>query len=168
MPRPHQFATLAPLPHPSQPEPDLTQSLLDAAGPLGRSHALVIGHDTLDVLCSLIRRGCGAAAEMGFGGRLPAEPTEIVLVPRIAHLDEAAAAIRLARRTLLPCGRIVLHDSEPRRAATVMRLLRDAGFSGVRSRAGEGMAGAIITADWPMFGLKTRVMPRIAHGASHG
>lgn len=128
-------------------------ALLDAAEPLRGAHALVIcsgGPAGLDVLCGLIARGCNAAAEMSDDGRIPAEPTEILLAPDIASLGAAARLAALARRCLLPCGRIVLR-CEPGLSAAVRQVLLEAGFAPVVARQTE--AGVVVSADLPMFGM---------------
>jgi hypothetical protein len=130
------------------------QAMLDAAEPLRGAHALVLCHGGsagLDALCGLIGRGCGAAAELSPEGAMAAEPAEIVLVPGLRDLAAAQRAIAVARRCLLPCGRIVLQDCAGGLAREIVRLLRAAGFTGLRTR--DGAEGAIISADWPMFGL---------------
>ncbi len=131
-----------------------TQAMLDAAEPLQDRHALVIGHDGLDVLCGLIARGCGAAAELQPNGRVPNEPAEIVLATHVDSLDAAAHAIMMARRSLLPCGRIVLQETTGAPAGAVARMLREAGFCSVRLRASP--EGTMVTADWPMFWPRMR------------
>jgi hypothetical protein len=133
-----------------QPGPIAAQAMLDAAGPLSGAHALVIGHAALDVLCGLIGRGCSAAVELQPDAHLPGEPAEIVLVPDVENLDMAAWAIAQARRSLLPCGRMVMLERTGRLSAQVSQMLRSAGFSGVKLRP--GAEGTLITADWPMFG----------------
>lgn len=127
-------------------------AMLDVAEPLQDTHALVIGHETTETVRGLIGRGCGVTTEMTIGGRLPTNGAEIVLVPRIGSLDEARIALALARRALLPCGRIVMHDPDSLLAAPIVRLLRTTGFSAIRARVSP--LGTIVTADWPMFGLK--------------
>lgn len=134
-------APFAPPPHP----------LLDAAEPITDARALVIGPASLEALCGLIGRGCAGATELSLSGRMPAERAEIVLVPQVDSLNEASQIIALARRALLPCGRIVMHDHDGALSPAIARLLRASGFSAVRSRA--DARGTIITADWPMFGL---------------
>ena len=58
--------------------------------------------------------------------------------------------VSLARRSLLPCGRIVLR-CEAGLADGVRQLLQAAGFAPVVARANE--AGVIVSADLPMFGM---------------
>jgi hypothetical protein len=116
---------------------------------------LVIGPDALEVLCGLIGRGCAGATEMAMAARTQAEPAEILLMPHVATLSDAMQAIAIARRALLPCGRIVLNDRTGALAGDVMGLLRGAGFSAVRAQQHE--TGTLVTADWPMFGFRQDV-----------
>jgi len=126
-------------------------ALLDAAEPLQDAHVLVIGPRSLDIVCGLIRRGCAAALEIPLAGPSCPEPVELVIVPGVDSLEQATAAASLARRSLLPCGRIVMLDTTGRFAAAVARMLRNAGFSGIRSRPLAG--GTLLRVEWPMFGL---------------
>jgi hypothetical protein len=128
--------------------------MLDIAEPLQGAHALILctaGPTALDILCGLIRRGCDAASELPPDGRLSIAPTELVLVPVIANLPDADRAIRMARRGLLPCGRIVLR-SPPHLAPAIAATLRIAGFSDISRH--QTSDSTIIAADLPMFGPK--------------
>jgi hypothetical protein len=116
---------------------------------------LVIGPDALEVLCGLIGRGCAGATEMAVGARTQADPAEVLLMPHITTLSDATQAIAVARRALLPCGRIVLNDPTGALAGEIMGLLRSAGFSAVRAQQHE--SGTLVTADWPMFGFRQDV-----------
>ncbi len=139
--------------------------MLDAAEPLVGAHALVLCHGGpagLDALCGLFGRGCGAAAELSPDGAVPSEPAEIVLVPGLRTLNAASCAILAARRCLLPCGRIVLQDCAGGLTRDVVRLLRAAGFTAIRTRAGQD--GTIISADWPMFRLHGTGLQRVEMG----
>ncbi len=134
------------------------QTMLDAAEPLQGAHALVIcpaGPAGLDALCGLIGRGCDTAVHLSPDGRVAPEPAEIVLVPAVANLDQAVQAVSVARRSLLPCGRMVIWDMTGTLASAIARLLRISGFSSVCIR---GIAkGVLILADWPMFGPRPMV-----------
>jgi hypothetical protein len=126
--------------------------LLDTAGPLAGARVLVIGHDALETMCALIRRGCAAATEMRFGDTLSPEPdsADAVLVPRVASAADAADAIARAARALTMGGRIVLRDVSFGLRQTVATLLRIHGFSAMRARMTR--AGTVITAERPMHG----------------
>lgn len=81
---------------------------------------------------------------------MPAEPAEILLAPEIDSIGSAARVVSLARRCLLPCGRIVLR-CEAGLAGGIRQLLHAAGFAPVVVRSTDG--GSIVSADLPMFGL---------------
>ncbi len=144
------FASTVPEP-PPLPAGFGIEAMLDAAQAASDTHALVIGPFALDLMCGLIRRGCAAAAELPFEGRQPTERADVILVPHVRCVDEADRAILVARRTLLPCGRIVLQATTGMLEAAISRRLLSAGFSAIRSRPHKD--GTIIAADWPMFGL---------------
>ena len=130
-------------------------ALLDAAEPIQDAHALVIGQESLEVLCGLIGRGCAGATEMPLAVRTQVDPAEILLVPHVATMSDATQAIAVARRALLPCGRIVLNDQNGALTVSLMALVRGAGFSAVRALPHE--TGTLVTADWPMFGFRQDV-----------
>ncbi len=139
-----------------QPLPDAgTEAMLDAAEPLAGAHVLVVGHHTIDMLCGLIGRGCGAALERRLDSKLPAEPAELVVMPYADSLEAATTAIAIARRSLLPCGRLLMLDPEGHTAPAIFRLLHAAGFSAVKSR--RLAHGVLLIADWPMFGIQREV-----------
>ncbi len=148
------FALISHRPDALPPLPDAgTEALLEAAAPLGGAHALVVGHHSIDMLCGLIARGCGAALERTLDSQLPAEPAELVIMPCADSLEAATTAIAIARRSLLPCGRLLMLDPTGQNAAAIIRLLHAAGFSAVKSR--KLPEGTLLSADWPMFGLHT-------------
>ncbi len=128
----------------------LHAGLLDHAGEVAGAHVLVLGPGSLPVLCGLIRRGAAAAAEAGLAERASVDPAELIVVPRAASLQQAAQAVAIARRALLPCGRIVLRDLSGGLAREIAALLRAAGF--VAIRASDDGDGPIITAERPLFG----------------
>jgi stage V sporulation protein SpoVS len=150
----HSFARSG-APRSAPPSTPDVAALLDAAEPIQDARALVIGPEALEVLCGLIGRGCAGATETSVAARTQADPAEILLMPHVATLNDAMQAIALARRALLPCGRIVLNDRTGALAGAVMGLLRSAGFSSVRAQQHE--TGTLITADWPMFGVRQEV-----------
>lgn len=139
-----------------------TASMLAVAGPLDAATALVLaapGLRSLDVLCGLIGRGCAAAAELPLDCKVPVEPAEILLVPSLTDAASVKAALSLSRRCLLPCGRIVLEDSEGGLSREIVALLRDVGFCNIRLHAHAD--SAIISADKPMFGA---MLQQVGHG----
>ncbi len=132
------------------PDAMAASDLLDRAGDVTGERVLVLGGGALPVLCGLIRRGAAAAAEFPLNDRGNPDPVELVIVPDVATSGHAAAAIAIARRALLGCGRIVLRPGSGPLARETARLLRLAGFATIR--ASFGPDGAIVSAERPMFG----------------
>jgi hypothetical protein len=126
-------------------------ALLDYAGSVDGAHVAVIGDGTLEVMCSLIRRGCTAAVELSLQEHEHAtvEPAEIAVVPRLGSIEQARRAVALASRLLQPGGQIVLRDTSGLLALHVTALLRMRGFSRVRVRVlGDG---TMIRAERPIL-----------------
>jgi hypothetical protein len=132
------------------PAENAVDDLLDCAGPIAGAHALVLGRGALDVLCRLIRQGAAAAASLRRDDRSSATaPADLVILPRCGELPETEAALTLARRLLMPGGRVVLRDAGPGRGPALAALLGAQGFSHIRCRARP--SGAVLTADLPFF-----------------
>jgi len=140
-----------PVPPPRGPE------LLDLIGPLAGAHVLVIGPGALETVCGLIRRGCAAAAEVPdpMRGLPDAEEADAVLVPAVASLTQAWAAVVLAKRVLSMAGRIALRDASFRLGPQLAALLRVQGFCAVRTR--KTPEGTVLSGTLPLFG--PRLLP---------
>jgi hypothetical protein len=115
-------------------------ALLEELKPPPNAHALVIGHDTLDTLCGLIRRGCAEAAELRPDERgCPApDSVELAVLPDPVSLAEASASVKIARRALTGGGRIAIRDATGRYRRELVSLLRAQGFVSVCTRYGRG------------------------------
>lgn len=116
--------------------------LLEAgkAGPDDR--VLVVGGERADILCAALRRGCRSAIGIVTPERHPA-PADLVLAPRVATAEQAAAVGECARRAMTDGvqrrGRLAIGLLGAGAAAlgrTVARLLRNYGFARARLRAG--------------------------------
>ena len=132
--------------------------MLAAAGPLKDTSALVLaqpGLRSLEVLCGLIRQGCAAAAEVAPDRKVPIESAEIVIIPNLTSRSAIQAALSLAQRCLLPCGRIVLQDGIGNLSREIVEMLRVAGFCKICVQA--LATTTIISADKPMYGPMVRV-----------
>lgn len=126
-------------------------ALFAAVGLVDGLHVLVIGGVGLEVLCGLIRRGCTAAAEIPLTDRCTgAEPADIAILPRLTSLAEAASAMVLAARLVLPGGRLVLRDGTGRLARAIAALLPRHGFSAPRRIVDGGQV--LLVAERPFFG----------------
>jgi hypothetical protein len=86
------------------------------------------------------------------------EPAEIVMIPAICDAASANRAILAARRSMLPCGRIVLQIQDSPLIRDIAGLLRAVGFIAIRVHGADrgDLGGTLISADWPMFGLHSR------------
>ena len=127
--------------------------LLDLAEPVEDTRVILIGADTLELMCALVRRGCASAATVRLGERCDAHAAEIAIVP---HLDSPACAetaVAQARRALVPLGSLVVrlaHDRYGIVATAAEMALRRHGFSAIRRT----MLGSdlVFTAELPLYG----------------
>ena len=101
-------AASAPRPHPESAEPDSLDPLLRFAKNLETSHALVIAEHGLDLLCALVRRGCMAAATIRPRDKTDADAYSLILVPLVTELPSLEHLTRVARRSLMPRGRLIV------------------------------------------------------------
>ncbi|MBW6400621.1 hypothetical protein KPL78_22370 [Roseomonas sp. HJA6] len=114
--------------------------MLDAADAVPQDRVLVIGGQNAELLCASLRRGCRSAIAVVGPAPLP-EPADLVLAPRVATADQAAAIGAQARRAILAgarhgrlaIGLIGAGALALGRAAA--RRLRDYGFARARLRA---------------------------------
>ncbi len=139
--------------------------LLDFAGPVAGSHALVISPNGLDLMCRLLRRGCAAATALRPSDRFDHESYDLVLAPRIVQPEQVGRLIFNAKRALVPTGRFLAFvpagsaDSEGDVAGLLQRSLKVGGFAAVRARTRQD--GVLLRADLPMHGL-SNAMPAVA------
>lgn len=178
---------------PSCDGPASADPLLGFAGAVAGLDALVLDAQGPELLCGLIRRGCLAAALLRGAlaaaspdgsatagprgaGRVEACAHDLVIAAQVSAATSPEQLVRLARRTLVPSGRIVARVSEgpgsARLAQHLVRLLRLNGFIDVRTRLlarpGAGRVGAgrivagqpghelLVRADLPAFALGAR------------
>jgi hypothetical protein len=134
---PHSLAAFA-----TTPTPSAGDLMLDRLAPLAGVHALVLGHDTLEVLCGLIRRGAAGAIELRpdeHGGPRP-DSAQLAVLPDPASVPEAAYFVAIARRALRPGGRIAIRDAGGQRRRELAALLRAQGFVAICTHFTEGDA----------------------------
>ncbi len=135
---------------------DPDAALVAVLGDVTDEHILILGHGALDVMCALIRAGCGAITELRQHERPEPQIADTVILPGIGSLDAAATIIGHARRALVPTGRILVRivaDPAGRLAPAIVRTLRVHGFTDVcQHRVG---TEALLSAVLPMFGPLT-------------
>ncbi len=124
---------------PDYQESELLDPLLRLAGDVGNARALVVAEHGLDLMCSLIRRGCLTATELRVGAKTEAGDYDLVLLPDATALPSLDDVIQLALRSLAPSGRLVVGVPEGAAAGGLARRLRLNGFRAVRSINRRGM-----------------------------
>ncbi len=137
-------------------------ALLDCLDVTDDDHVLLVGDDTLDLMCALLRRGCSAVTEMRPQDGVRPERVELVVAPGVADIATARHVLALARRALAPHGvgrgRLVLripHSGDHTLSRAVAQALRAEGFDRPRRRP---LADALVLiAELPGFW-----MPRTA------
>jgi len=128
-----QASVAAPLqvrPQSDTQENDLLDPLWRLAGDMRNARALIVAEHGLDLMCGLIRRGCLAATVLRLGDKPDADDYDVVFVPRVTSAD---AVIRLARRALVPDGRLVAGVNTAHDAAALARRLQLNGFAAVHA-----------------------------------
>jgi hypothetical protein len=113
----------------------------DWVNPLGDdidAHVLIVGEGTLDLMCTLIRRGCPGVSAVRFSERVPTEPVGVVLVPSVTNMVDAARAVDFAIHALVPDGRIFLRAPH-HLVDQIEHLLGRQGFSMAERMENEGL-----------------------------
>jgi hypothetical protein len=119
------------------PEPSHERALLAACGDVSDERVLIVGPDSLDAMCALIRRGARQVTAFRHADRLEAASADLVVAPHIVSAEDAAGVLAYARRALAPFGRIVLMlptESADRMARRVAQMLPGHALSLVRAR----------------------------------
>ena len=136
-------------PMPAAQALDNAEELLDAVDTRPEDRVLIVGGGSADLLCASLRRGCRAATGVTAPPRHP-EPAEVVLAPRVASVEEAAAIARSAHRALAAgarSGRLALALLGAATATVTRHLaggLRAGGYDRVRVRA-RARGGLLVT-----------------------
>ena len=142
-------------------ETSASDPLLTFAGSVTGSHALVIAPNGLDLLCSLLWRGCAAATSQRLAERSEHEAYDLVFAPGVASATLIARLICQAKRALVPTGRFLAFV--PAAAADYKALgemlvhtMRLGGFTAVQAK--QTPDGFLVRGDLPMHGI-ANVMP---------
>ncbi len=83
-------------------------ALLDDIDPVEGTRILLIGSDTLELMCALIHRGCVSVTARRPGDRPEMASADVVIVSQVASAECADQALVQARRALVPLGSLVL------------------------------------------------------------
>lgn len=84
-------------------------ALLELADPGLTSHITLIGSNTLELLCALLRRGCADVSTTRVSDMAPTGTTDVAFVPFVASPECLERTIAHARRALSPFGMIAIH-----------------------------------------------------------
>ena len=145
-------------------EPSSDDPLLDFAGSIAGSHALVISPNGLDLMCRLLRRGCAAATTLRPSERFDHETYDLILAPRVVLPAQIGRLIFHAKRALVPTGRFLAFvpanpiDPDGDVAGHLQRSVKVGGFAAVQTRERED--GMLLRADLPMYG-RSNAMPAV-------
>ena len=133
---------LHPLPS-DRPDDAWVDAILQFAEPLATDHVLVVAEHGLDLLCALIRQGCAAATCIRSTAKADAATHDLILIPDVATLSSLDHTVRVARRVLLPFGRVVIGvaggPENGRVSLALARRLRLNGFRTIRSKMTSGL-----------------------------
>ena len=128
-------------------------TLLDDIDPVEDTRILLIGSDTLELMCALIHRGCVSVAARRSGDRPETASADVAIVPQVASAECADQALAQARRALVPLGSLVLClpvDAPAPLLRHLERSLRLHGFSTGRTRRLSDQI--LLRAELPLFG----------------
>lgn len=131
-----QMSVVAAAPARIQPdvrEIDLPDPLWRLAGDMRNARVLVVAEHGLDLMCGLIRRGCMATTMLRSGDKPDTDDYDVVFVPLASALPSPDHVIRLARRAIVPNGRLIAGVSGGKAAIALARRLRLNGFSVTQS-----------------------------------
>ncbi len=113
----------------------------------------LIGPNTLELLCVLLRRGSADVSAMRVCDRPPAGTADIAIIPHVASPDCIKRAIAHARRVLAPLGTIAIHlaaDPAGELSQQAGQLLLLHGFNPIRIYDYSGET--LIRAELPLHG----------------
>lgn len=138
-----------------EPPPKLSDAeatLLAMADPSPDSRISLIGPNTLELLCALLRRGSADVCATRICDWPKAGTADVAIIPGVRSPDHLTRSIAHARRVLVPLGTVALHldasaDALTRQASQLLLLH---GFNGLR-RAGCA-EGTLIRAELPLHG----------------
>lgn len=84
-------------------------ALLAVADPSPESRVSLIGPNTLELLCALLRRGSADVSAMRVCDRPQAGTADVAIIAHVAAPDCLERAIAHARRVLTPLGTVAIH-----------------------------------------------------------
>ncbi len=152
----HSVETPAPMPGHDECSCQISAAeaaLLTVADPSPESRVSLIGPNTLELLCALLRCGSIDVSAMRVCDRPQAGTADVAVIAHVASPDCLERAIAHARRVLTPLGMIAIHlpacpaDALSQKAG---RLLLLHGFTAIRALDHGGET--LIRAELPLHG----------------
>ena len=128
-------------------------ALLAVADPSPESRVSLIGPNTLELLCALLRRGSNDVSAMRVCDRPQAGTADVAVIAHVASPDCLERAIAHARRILTPLGTVAIHlatspvDALSQRAGCLFLLH---GFTAIHVLDHDGET--LIRAELPLHG----------------
>ncbi len=134
--------------------PDAVEcALLALADPCLDSRISLIGPNTLELLCALLRRGNTQVSATRVSDWPQSGTADLAIIPHVTAPDALERAVAHAHRILLPLGTVALHlaaDPADKVIQQTRRLLLLLGFGAIRVRDFSG--AALIRAELPLHG----------------
>ena len=127
-------------------------ALLAMADPSPDSRISLIGPNTLELLCALLRQGSADVCATRICDRPKADTADVAIIPGIRSPDHLTRSIAHARRGLAPHGTVAIHldASADALIQQASQLLLLHGFKGLRKA---GCAeGTLICGELPLYG----------------
>ena len=87
-------------------------ALLQFADIAHDTRVVLIGPETLELLCALVRLDCASAAAIRLLDRPKAGTADLAILPAVASVDCVDAGLVEARRVLAPLGSVILRFAE--------------------------------------------------------
>jgi hypothetical protein len=128
-------------------------TLLQFADIAHDTRVVLIGPDTLELLCALIRLDCASAAAIRLLDRPKAGTADLAILPAVASLDCVDAGLAKARRVLAPLGSVILRFAglpSPGLVRHTRQVLQTHGFQAIHAR--QLGHQRLLTAELPLVG----------------
>lgn len=129
-------------------------ALLTIADPRPESRVSLIGPNTLELLCALLRHGSIDVSATRVCDRLHAGPADVAVIAHLLSPDCLERAIAHARRVLVPLGTVAIHlaaDATDELSKQAGRLLVLHGF--IRIRVFDHDGETLIRGELPPHGI---------------
>ncbi len=128
-------------------------ALLQFADIAHDTRVVLIGPQTLELLCALVRLDCASAAAIRLLDRPKAGTADLAILPAVASVDCVDVGLVKARRVLAPLGSVILRFAElpsPGLVRHARHALQMHGFQAIHAR--QLGRRCLLTAELPLVG----------------